>query len=135
MSGRIWAAAATAGACLSFGHALGCSPFGDYCDEQAECLDGNDADIVACKEELSGKAGYYLAYECEEKWETYFECLETKSDCTDTGTGDKVWSDCNAQGLECECAEKEAKLLKCVENSSGYFEYQEPATTSTTTST
>ena len=135
MGRRFWAATAAAGACLSLGHALGCSPYSEYCQAQAECLDGNDADIVACKEDLSGQAGYYLAYDCEEHWNTYFECLDTKSDCSDSPTGDKVWSDCDGQGLECECADEEAKLLKCVENSSGYFEYQEPSTTSTTTST
>lgn len=138
MGRRIWAATATAGACLIFGYALGCSPYSNYCNEQVECLDGNDADIVACKEDLSGQAGYYLAYECEDHWQTYFECLENESDCADGPTGEKIWSECDAQGLDCKCAEEEAKLLKCVENGSGYYEYQQPvptATTSTTTST
>lgn len=135
MAGRLWIAALVTGACVGSASAAGCSPYSEYCAGKIDCLDGNDTDLLACKEELSGKAGYYLAYDCGDRWEEYFACLDEESECTTTSTGSELWSDCNEQGLDCVCAEEETDLLECVENSSGYFEYDDPAPTPTTTST
>lgn len=62
----------------------GCrSSYASPCEAAIACEGGNAADIDACVEESRGLEAIAAAYDCEDAFEKYFECLESKSVCKD----------------------------------------------------
>jgi hypothetical protein len=53
------------------------SRFSDYCEAQAQCVGGNDADIDACIASSEGEADVAAAYDCSDAFDRVVDCLDT----------------------------------------------------------
>lgn len=81
---------------------FGCDSYGDICEQEIQCIGGNDADIDACVAQIEGEEDVASAYDCTDPWDKYIECVADKIDCDDgnidLGCDDEAesYSDCKS---------------------------------------
>jgi len=68
--------------------ALGsCRSFNDYCTEKMDCEGGNDQDIDRCEVDREEEADLADEIGCSDWYDTYSECIESESSCTNDNYG------------------------------------------------
>ncbi len=91
-----------------------------YCEARNECLGGNKEDERACREELRGMNEYAEAYDCEDQFDAYMECLAENSSCEEFedyyGDTEDYFTD------DGECNDKAQSYYECVYDASGYMD-------------
>jgi len=55
--------------------------YSEYCEEMMDCQDGNDRDIAACEEAMSGTEDIVSILDCNEYWDAFMDCREEESSC------------------------------------------------------
>lgn len=99
-------------ACAMF--APGCGPdIQAMCEDQENCLGGNDADIDACVVSYDGTRDNAYDIGCGEEYDLLLECLMPKLDCTAGGACANN-GDCNGSA----CINGECKSYE-IDNSNG----------------
>ena len=63
------------------GAVVACDPYGAYCEEMMDCLDGNESDVEACVVEMEAAAEQASLWDCDEWFDELFACVEDESDC------------------------------------------------------
>lgn len=84
---------------------VGCSAFGDLCQQQADCEGGNDADVDACIAETNGQAEVAAAYDCSDAFDKLSDCIEASGRCSDGK-------------FETDCGSESAALGACIDAAS-----------------
>lgn len=60
----------------------GChSTYYSFCESQQQCSGGNDKDIDACVQSAQGQEEIAEAYDCEDAWDKYVDCIKDKASC------------------------------------------------------
>jgi len=61
---------------------LGCKGrYTAYCEDKMSCVNGNDADIDACKADLEGQEAVADAYACTDDYDSWWTCEEDRAMC------------------------------------------------------
>ncbi len=76
-----------------------CQSFDTYCEELADCEDGNDADIDACIIRQETEADRASLYGCTEWFDLFVECAESNAKCRNDRYG-LVDDDCEDEQRE-----------------------------------
>ena len=99
-------ALAHAGLLLLGAGTLGCgNRYADYCEADAQCRGGNDADIDACVAQVTAAEDIAAAYECSDAFDKLADCSER------TGT-------CDDQSYSTSCDDENEALGRCIEAAS-----------------
>lgn len=61
--------------------AVGCNPYGTYCEDKMYCLRGNDLDVDACVIELEAEEDRADLWDCADLWDEFQACREERSTC------------------------------------------------------
>jgi hypothetical protein len=80
---------------------VGCSSYGDICDQTIQCIGGNDEDIDACVQQYEGNEDVASAYDCSDPFDKYIECVNDKIDCDDGK-------------LDFDCGDEAESLQECI---------------------
>ena len=82
-----------------------------YCEEQRDCIGGNDKDLEACIVSMDYMEDVADEQGCADEYEARFECreAETKCDSQDTGVFCQSNADCNAIGGG-SCSDQTCKI-------------------------
>ena len=84
---------------------VGCgSKYKTYCEDQAQCIGGNDADIDACVAEAEGQKDVAAAYDCSDPWDKLADCYENKGTCKNK----QYTADCSSEVSALQSCEKAA---------------------------
>lgn len=75
--------ALTMACALALAGAVGCNPYGTYCEDRMYCLRGNEMDVDACVIELEAEEDRADLWGCVELWDEYQACREEFSFCDD----------------------------------------------------
>lgn len=92
------------------------SRYATYCDNARSCEGGNDKDLEACIERQRALEEISSAYECDDEWDAFAQCLETIT--------------CNKERAELDadpCTDKSARWVDCTRRASA-----RPSATSST---
>lgn len=66
------------------GSLVGCGGAeGELCAIADECVNGNDADLDACENDLSTAADVAAVYDCSAEWDELIACAIDNNDCND----------------------------------------------------
>lgn len=82
---------------------IGCDSYADICEQEIQCIGGNDADIDACIAGIEGEEEVAAAYDCTDAWDKYVDCIAEKIDCDD-GNLDLGCSDEGESYSDCKSA-------------------------------
>ena len=84
---------------------VGCgSKYKTFCEDQAQCIGGNDADIDACVAEAEGQKDVASAYDCSDPWDKLADCYENKGTCKNK----QYTADCGSEQAALQSCEKAA---------------------------
>jgi len=87
------------------------SGFNAYCEEKADCMDGNEEDEKACVVDIQNTRRISRVYGCEDDYMDYMECMKEDADCESEGRYD-YWTD------EGECNDDLEDYLDCLSDES-----------------
>lgn len=88
---------------------VGCgSKYKSFCEAQAQCIGGNDADINACVAEAEGQKDVASAYDCSDPWDKLADCYDNKGTCK----SQQYTADCGAEASALQSCEKAASSRK-----------------------
>ena len=87
----------------------GCgSKWKTYCEDQAQCIGGNDMDIDACMVSHDADRDVAAAYDCADAYDKYQECKEKTGSCKDKS----YTTDCKVEDGAVESCVKAASARK-----------------------
>ena len=89
------------------------SGFREYCVEQTDCLDGNDADEKACMLQIQNDRRVARAYGCHLDYNEYMMCLKEEAECE---SDYDIWHD------DGDCSDEQEDLFDCLADESEYIE-------------
>ena len=91
---------------------FGCNPgFKEYCEEWADCVDGNDEDQRACVQWNVAEKKTARIYECTEEYLDFQECWKEEASCS--GDGDDKY-----MSAEDDCDNEWEDYQKCLDKAS-----------------
>src|SRR5689334_739339 len=84
---------------------IGCGGYGTYCQDQMDCLGGNEQDVEACEVSMEADEEIADVKGCADVFEEYFACHEEKDSCNDMDQ----WT------ADTGCDKENEKLTRCLE--------------------